>query len=221
MQENKIIFKNIKVVNTIGEALYLYDNSLIKFIGTNIFTGNFNSSLVASNPCKTKVVFDGNNTFSENQQPFSFDSSEVLFRGNTTISRNGNTAAAFYSSEVLFQGHTLICKNSAFYSVLFIRHSHISFYGITDYIDNEGRNNIDTLDGQLFFHGVNNFVNNRATAEGGAIFSAYGELSFANTTIFMNNSASMGGAINSIRGNTRLQGNCSFINNLAKTGGAI
>ena len=225
VQEKSVTLNNINIVNNSGDALHIHSSTLINFKGTNTFTGNYNRPLVIScdiyynHICGVEVVFDGNNTFSENQEAFSLDWSRVLFRGNTTISGNENTAAAISSSTVKFEGRTLIYNNSASYSVLFLRNSDISFYGTTNYISNVGTNNIDTLAGTLSFNDVSNFINNRAT-EGGVIISAYGRLSFANTTLFMNNSASTGGAINSIRGNTILEGNCTFVNNSAKTGGA-
>ena len=108
---------------------------------------------------------------------------------------------------------------------MFANHTVSSFIGTNNFLNNSAGSDggaIITENTELTFTGINNFINNSVDQKGGAICANYTTLTFSGNNNFINNSADFGGAIQTYINNAlNISGTSNFINNSASTGGAI
>ena len=143
----------------------------------------------------TNITLTGNSKFIHNQCGCEFFSYNCTF-GCGIIALNSN---------LTFTGNTTFCQNTA-----------TCYYG--------GTGAIWVSASSLDFNGINNFINNSAEWDGGAIYAeTNSSLSFNGTSTFSYNSAEWyGGAIHAeTNSSLRFKGTSTFSHNSAYEGGAI
>ena len=108
---------------------------------------------------------------------------------------------------------------------MFANHVVSSFIGTNNFLNNSARWNggaIMTVNTDLTFTGTNNFISNSVDQKGGAICANYTALRFSGNNNFISNSVGQkGGAICANYTALTFSGNNNFINNSADFGGAI
>ena len=140
---------------------------------------------------------------------------------SANFTNNYGNAIRIVKGSVNFSGVNVFLRN---YRALFISyHSTVTFNGHTNISSSNDSGIVIQEDSFLSFKGYTLFHNNNGY-DGGAIYSYYGKISFAGTTIFTNNTAingSDGGALFTVRTEISMEGNVSFSFNSAKNGGAM
>ena len=232
----------------VGGAIYISNNAVLTFNGTNNFVNNSAKRNGGAIYAKTNIslTFIGTNNFSNNLAGvnggaiYTLDNVVLVFIGTNDFIGNsadnnggaiyttGNTVLTFIGTNNFIGNHVNGYYSGDGGAIYTLDHGVLSFNGTNNFINNSGSiggairasTNIS-----LTFNGTNNFINNSAEVGSGAISISYnGVLIFNGTNNFINNSAQVGsGAISiSYNGVLIFNGTNNFINNSAQVGsGAI
>ena len=158
---------------------------------------------------RSSIVFLRKTVFSNNSGSLLAFSSNITFRGNTSITNNapfvnssfiseeGGAVSGFQSS-ILFTGEVSIKYNSA----------------------NDG-GAIGARECKIYSYGKLTLAHNRASSSGGGIFVYQSEISFNGRTRIVENTASTSGGVHAIGSITRITGFVSISGNHAKRGGGM
>ena len=224
-----------------GGAIYVTNNTVLNFHGTNNFinnSANIGGAIYAA--ANSSLRFKGTSNFSHNSAYihgggaiFTEDNAVLAFNGTSNfISNSALDGGAIYAGTntlLTFIGTSAFSHNSgwtggAIYTKINVV---LTLNGTNNFTHNSVKRYdggaISTSNGVLTFNGTNNFINNSANNKGGAISTSNGVLTFNGTNNFINNSANNNsGAISTSNGVLTFNGTNNFINNSANNNsGAI
>ena len=228
-----------------GGAIYVTNNTVVSFHGTNNFINNSanNKGGAIYTSHNTVITFIGTSNFINNylhgiRGPggaiYTHDNVVLTFNGNNNfINNSANRGGAIYAgsnSSLRFKGISNFSHNLAYVygggAIFTEDNAVLTFNGTSNFVSNSAPDGgaIFTEDNAvLTFNGTSNFISNSAL-DGGAIFTEDNAvLTFNGTSNFISNSALDGGAIYA-GSNTLLTfiGTSTFSHNSAHwMGGAI
>ena len=235
-------FINNSATGSGGGAIYTSDNTTLNFNGTSNFIHNSVVGDAGGAICtlgNTVFIFNGTNNFINNSAVngggaiYTFRDTVLSFNGTSNFINNSafNGGGAIYADSTVlsFNGTSNFISNLAYGggAIFAFENTVLSFNGTIYFTKNFAYiGAIYTSDTVVRFLGINNFINNSAGYDGGAIFISNNTLlGFYGTSNFISNLAhngGVGGAIYTIY-NTVLSfnGTNNFINNSGDDGGAI
>ena len=228
----------------VGGAIYISNNAVLTFNGTNNFVNNSAKRNGGAIYAKTNIslTFIGTNNLAgvNGGAIYTLDNVVLVFIGTNDFIGNsadnnggaiyttGNTVLTFIGTNNFIGNHVNGYYSGDGGAIYTLDHGVLSFNGTNNFINNSGSRGgaiRASTNISLTFNGTNNFINNSAEVGSGAISTSYnGVLTFNGTNNFINNSADWDGGVISISQNTVLtfNGINYFISNSAGLcGGAI